>query len=57
MVGSELPEHFLAHLHIVVRHVEHMTCGMKQEESGDESKGLRTGRRGARENERSKKTL
>lgn len=44
MVGSELPEHLLAHLHVVVRHVEHMTCGMKQEDSGDKSKGPRTGR-------------
>lgn len=57
MVGSELPEHLLTHLHVVVRHVEHMACGMKQEDSGDKSKGLRTGRRGTRGNERSKKAL
>lgn len=43
MVGSELPKHLLAHFHVVVRHVEHMACGMRQEDSGGRSRGLRTG--------------
>lgn len=46
MVGSELPKHLLTHLHIVMRHVEHMACGMEQNDSGGRSEDLRTGRRG-----------
>lgn len=34
MVGSELPKHLLTHLHVVMRHVEYVACGMKQDDSG-----------------------
>lgn len=48
MVGSELPKHLLTHLHVVMRHVEHMACGMKQNDSGGRSKDLGMGRRGCK---------
>lgn len=33
MVGLEFPKHLLTHFHIVMGHVEHMACGVKQEDS------------------------
>lgn len=33
VVGSEFPKHLLAHFHIVMGHVEHMACGVRQEDS------------------------
>lgn len=33
MVGSEFPKHLLTHFHIVMGHVEHVACGVSQEDS------------------------
>lgn len=33
MVGSEFPKHLLTHFHIVMGHVEHVACGVRQEDS------------------------
>lgn len=49
MVGSELPKHLLTHLHVVMRHVEHMACRMGHNDSGGRSTDLRTGRKGVGE--------
>lgn len=33
VVGSEFPKHLLTHFHIVMGHVEHVACGVRQEDS------------------------